>query len=295
VITQDLKRLAIKIQYPGIKQSINSDVDNVASLIKMTGLLPKNMQLKPLLAAAKQQLHDEADYILEGQRMQQYAQIIADDPIFVMPELDEQYSTANILAMTFVDGIAIETLISAAQETRDVVVSNLLRLFFKELFDYQLMQTDPNFANYQYDPDTNKIVLLDFGATREFPSDLVNGYLGLLQGAYKQDKAAVGHAALAIGLTTTVLPKSVQRVVSELCYEACEPLYRDAVYDFGNTDLAARLQAQGMAMGLERTYAHTPPIDAIFLHRKIGGLFLLAIKLKAKVDVKALFAPYAYG
>ena len=58
VITEDLQRLAIKIQYPGIKQSINSDVDNVATLIKMTGLLPKGLDIKPLLAEAKKQLHD---------------------------------------------------------------------------------------------------------------------------------------------------------------------------------------------------------------------------------------------
>ena len=292
VITKDLKRLALKIQYPGIKQSINSDVDNVATLIKMTGLLPKNMKIKPLLAAAKQQLHEEADYLLEARRMGQYAQVIADDEAFVMPQVDEHYSTANVLAMTFLDGVPIESLISAPQATRDHVASQLLRLFFKELFDFYLMQTDPNFANYQYDPDTNKIVLLDFGATREFPAELVEGYLHLLQGAYHQDKQAVASAALKIGLSSEVLPQKVLNVVSELCFQACEPLYGDSPYDFADTDLARRLQEQGMALGLEKSYAHTPPIDAIFLHRKIGGLFLLAIKLKAKIDVRGLFAPY---
>jgi predicted unusual protein kinase regulating ubiquinone biosynthesis (AarF/ABC1/UbiB family) len=292
VITKDLKRLALKIQYPGIKQSINSDVDNVATLIKMTGLLPKNMKIKPLLAAAKQQLHEEADYLLEARRMGQYAQVIADDEAFVMPQVDEHYSTANVLAMTFLDGVPIESLISAPQATRDHVASQLLRLFFKELFDFYLMQTDPNFANYQYDPDTNKIVLLDFGATREFPAELVEGYLHLLQGAYHQDKQAVASAALKIGLSSEVLPQKVLNVVSELCFQACEPLYGDSPYDFADTDLARRLQEQGIALGLEKSYAHTPPIDAIFLHRKIGGLFLLAIKLKAKIDVRGLFAPY---
>jgi hypothetical protein len=81
-------------------------------------------------------------------------------------------------------------------------------------------------------------------------------------------------------------------VVTELCFQACEPLYTASPYNFADTDLPRRLQEQGMALGLEKTYAHTPPIDAIFLHRKIGGLFLLAIKLKAKIDVRALFAPY---
>jgi len=47
-----------------------------------------------------------------------------------------------------------------------------------------------------------------------------------------------------------------------------------------------------MQLGLEKEYAHTPSANAIFLHRKLGGLFLLAIKLKAKVDMQSLFAPY---
>jgi predicted unusual protein kinase regulating ubiquinone biosynthesis (AarF/ABC1/UbiB family) len=293
VITQDLRRLALKIQYPGIKQSINSDVDNVATLIKMTGLLPKNMNIQPLLAAAKVQLHEEADYQLEARRMGQYSQVIAADEAFVMPVVDEQFSTANVLAMTFLDGVPIESLANAPQTTRDHVASQLLRLFFKELFDFHLMQTDPNFANYQYDPDSQKIVLLDFGATREFPAGLVKGYLHLLQGAFHQDKAVLAKATLEIGLSHEALRKDVQDVVSELCFQACEPLYGESPFDFATTDLAARLQEQGMALGLEKTYAHTPPIDAIFVHRKIGGLFLLAIKLKAKVDVKGLFAPYA--
>ncbi len=292
VITQDLKRLAVKIQYPGIKQSINSDVDNVATLIKMTGLLPKSLDIKPLLAEAKKQLHDEADYALEGRYLGQYAAIIENDDAFIMPVLDKEFSSDTILAMSFVDGIPIEQLIDAPQETRDQVMSQLMRLFFKELFDFQLVQTDPNFANYQYDQDTQKIVLLDFGATRTYTSQMAESYRQLMQGASQHDKTKIRQAILDIGLIRQDLPEKVQQNITDLAYMACEPLYGDSPYDFAGSDLSSRLQNQGMQLGLEKEYAHTPSANAIFLHRKLGGLFLLAIKLKAKVNMQSLFTPY---
>ncbi|GAC39695.1 ABC1 kinase family protein [Paraglaciecola psychrophila] len=292
VITQDLKRLAVKIQYPGIKQSINSDVDNVATLIKMTGLLPKGLDIKPLLSEAKKQLHDEADYALEGQYLERYAAVIENDDAFIMPVLDNEFSSDTILAMSFVDGTPIEQLVNAPQATRDQVMSHLMRLFFKELFDFQLVQTDPNFANYQYDQDTLKIVLLDFGATRVYTSQMANSYRQLMQGASEHDKTKIRQAILDIGLIRQDLPEKVQQNITDLAYMACEPLYGESPYDFAASDLSSRLQQQGMQLGLEKEYAHTPSANAIFLHRKLGGLFLLAIKLKAKVDMQNLFSAY---
>jgi predicted unusual protein kinase regulating ubiquinone biosynthesis (AarF/ABC1/UbiB family) len=292
VITQDLKRLAIKIQYPGIKQSINSDVDNVATLIKMTGLLPKGLDIKSLLSEAKKQLHDEADYALEGQYLERYAAVIENDDAFIMPVVDHEFSSDTILAMSFVDGIPIEQLVDAPQATRDQVMSHLMRLFFKELFDFQLVQTDPNFANYQYDEETQKIVLLDFGATRIYTSQMANSYRQLMQGASGHDKTKIRQAILDIGLIRQDLPEKVQQNITDLAYMACEPLYGESPYDFAASDLSSRLQQQGMQLGLEKEYAHTPSANAIFLHRKLGGLFLLAIRLKAKVDMQNLFAAY---
>jgi len=292
VITQDLKRLAIKIQYPGIKQSINSDVDNVATLIKMTGLLPKGLDIKSLLSEAKKQLHDEADYALEGQYLERYAAVIENDDAFIMPVVDHEFSSDTILAMSFVDGIPIEQLVDAPQATRDQVMSHLMRLFFKELFDFQLVQTDPNFANYQYDQENQKIVLLDFGATRIYTSQMANSYRQLMQGASGHDKTKIRQAILDIGLIRQDLPEKVQQNITDLAYMACEPLYGESPYDFAASDLSSRLQQQGMQLGLEKEYAHTPSANAIFLHRKLGGLFLLAIRLKAKVDMQNLFAAY---
>lgn len=73
---------------------------------------------------------------------------------------------------------------------------------------------------------------------------------------------------------------------------ASEPLCHPGVYDFGASDLAVRLRDAGLKLSLDRDFWHTPPADALFLHRKLGGLYLLAARLGARVDVGRLAEPW---
>ena len=69
---------------------------------------------------------------------------------------------------------------------------------------------------------------------------------------------------------------------------ACEPLGHAGEYDFGTSDLGVRIRDASMVLGMDRDFWHTPPADALFLHRKLGGLYLLAARLKARVDIQAV-------
>ena len=80
-----------------------------------------------------------------------------------------------------------------------------------------------------------------------------------------------------------------QEAVIDLFVQGCEPLGHDGIYDFGESRLAERIKEVGLKLSMEQDYWHTPPADALFLHRKLGGLYLLAARLKARVDVRALF------
>ncbi len=285
-ITLEGRMLAIKIQYPGIKKSIDSDVNNVATLIKLAGVVPKTLDTQSLLNEAKTQLHQEADYQREAKMLSAYAANLEGSEHFVVPSLAPELTTMNVLAMDFTNGVSIDALIDAPQETRNTLMTALMTLFFDELFAFKLLQSDPNLANYLYQPDTAKIVLLDFGATRVIPDEIAQGYQALLIAAYHNDHEAMKSAALAIGL---ILPshttEQIDAVVS-IGMLACEAIRADASYDFGESDLVTRLHDCGMALTYELNFWHTPPADAIFIHRKLGGLFLLAKRLKAQVDMK---------
>jgi predicted unusual protein kinase regulating ubiquinone biosynthesis (AarF/ABC1/UbiB family) len=107
--TLDGRELAIKIQYPGVRESIDSDVDNVGTLLRLSGLLPKGLDIAPLLAAAKQQLHEEADYGREGECLLKFRQLLEGSPEFLVPDLAADFSTEHVLAMTYVQGVPIES------------------------------------------------------------------------------------------------------------------------------------------------------------------------------------------
>ena len=283
------EKLAIKIQYPGIRDSIDSDIDNVATLLKVSRLISTNVKFDTLLDEAKAQLHNEADYIHEAAQLKLYQKMVADDQRFKVPKVYEQLSNDSILCMEFVDGITIESVAQYSQTIRNTVASALLELFLNELFHFKLVQTDPNFANFMYQPDTQKIVLLDFGATRAMSDKLSNGYYNLMQGAMNSDKSLMTSAAEQIGFFQDAITSEQKQLVIDIFYQAFEPLRVSGEYGFGSSDLAKRIAVAAKAMSTQQNEWHTPPTDAIFVHRKLAGIYLLAAKLNAKIDVQALF------
>ncbi|MFJ2484769.1 ABC1 kinase family protein [Pseudomonas sp. NPDC087639] len=289
---KDGQRLAIKVQYPGVRESISSDVDNVATLLRMSGLLPHGMDVAPLLQEAKLQLHNEADYLQEAMHLQRFHQLLADSPDFLVPRWYAEFSTSNILVMSFADGVALESLEHAPQTERDRIITLLFALFLREVFEFQCVQTDPNFANYRYQQETGQIVLLDFGATRLYRRNSTEAFRKLLVAGLREDRAAITDAALDVGyFQHETLPKH-RLLLTDLISQACEPLRHQGAYDFAMSDLAGRLRDAGWQLGADRDFWHTPPVDVLLLHRKIGGLYMLAAKLKARVNVRSLFEPY---
>ncbi|WP_310388357.1 AarF/ABC1/UbiB kinase family protein [Roseateles sp.] len=290
--TQDGRDLAIKIQYPGVRKSISSDVNNVALLLRMSGLLPKTMDMAPLLSEAKRQLREEADYHAEAAHLLRFGQLLANDPRFVVPDLHADFTTKNVLAMSYVEGVPVEAMDSAPQAERDQMLTRLVDLLFRELFEFGLMQTDPNFANYRYDRQSQQMILLDFGATRSFTPQFGQAYKDLMAATMAGNHDAMAQAGLAIGYFDGHTQQRHSAAVLDLFAMALEPLCIDGAFDFGSTDMAQRLRDAGMALGLDPDFWHIPPVDSLFLHRKLGGLFLLAARLRARVNVRELALPY---
>ncbi|MFH4601897.1 ABC1 kinase family protein [Vibrio diabolicus] len=284
--------LAVKVQYPGIRKSIDSDVDNVGTLLKVVGLIPESVDYKGLLEEAKKQLHDEADYTREAQFAIRYHDALKEHPHFVVPKIHTESCSDSVLAMEFIDGVPIEHIEHYDQSTRDFVMHSLLELLFRELFEFKMVQTDPNFANYLYIESTRQIGLLDFGATREYSERFSAGYRQAFASVMNNDEQGLNDALEQIGFfSQTILPDQRQAIL-DLVKMACEPMLVDEPYDFKASGLAQKLREAGTILSMEQEYWHTPPADALFLHRKIGGMYLLAARIDAKVNIRQLVQPY---
>jgi predicted unusual protein kinase regulating ubiquinone biosynthesis (AarF/ABC1/UbiB family) len=286
------KKLAVKVQYKGVAKAISSDVDNVALLLKLSGLLPKHINIDSLLEEAKAQLLMEADYLQEASFINNFRGLMIDKE-FVLPEVDKDLSTQSILVMNFIEGVPIDKVETLDQAVRNKVVESLIGLFFEELFSFQLMQTDPNFANYLFQIDTGKIVLLDFGATRKIPTDISIGYLALINSGVQKDENGMIKSARNIGFFKDDIDPAYLTQVLGIFKLACEPLINDENYDFASSGLAERIKEKGLLINSQQEQWHTPPIDAVFIHRKLAGLYLLAAKLKANINIHRLFDKYA--
>ncbi len=206
-----------------------------------------------------------------------------------MPEVITALSSPSVLAMTFIEGQDLDTLACAQQSVRNKAVEQLITLFLHELFTFKLVQTDPNFANYRYQIDEQRLVLLDFGATRELPQHISDGYKRLLAAAINSDRKEVAAAAKHIGYFAEGLAQEYTDNVVDIFLLACEPLRFQGEYDFANSDLAKRIKELGLAMSANSEHWHTPPVDALFVHRKLGGLFLIGATLGAKLDVNRVY------
>ena len=288
----DGRDLAIKVQYPGVRESIDADVDNVATLLRLSNLLPEELDIGPLLAEAKKQLHEEADYVREGRYLTRFGALLADAPEYVIPVLDEEFTTDQVLAMSFVEGKAIETLVDAPQQTRDAAMHLLFKLVLREIFEFGIIQSDPNFANYRYQPDTGKLVLLDFGAAREIDPAIANGYKRLIVAALAGDRDTVREEAMAAGFVGATAVARHRNRIDAMIDVIIGELDRPGKFDFGDRSFVEPLRDQGMGVAADRSAWHIPPTDLLFVQRKISGMALLASRLKVRLDIRALVAEH---
>ena len=284
--------LAIKVQYPGVRASIDSDVDNVATLLRLPGLMPRGMDLSPLLTEAKRQLHAEADYLAEAQHLARFASLLAGSDMFALPTLHDALCTPQVLAMRYMESAPLDSLVDAPQALRDRVATALIDLVLRELFVFGAMQTDPNLANYRYEPKAGRIVLLDFGAVQPIAPALAADFRALARVALEGGDAATRDAMLRIGYFGADTAPHHQALIQSMFATAMGPVRQNTPFDFGTSTLLHTLRDMGLAIGNDRELAHVPPAATLFLHRKIGGMYLMAAKLRARVALRPMVETY---
>lgn len=282
--------LAIKVQYPGVAESIDADVDNVASLLRISNLLPSTLDIAPLLTEAKRQLHEEADYVREAEQMLRYRQLLSGEEAFLIPAPYPEYSGKRILAMDFVPGQSIETLQSESQAVRDRTMGGLLDLVLRELFEFGFMQTDPNFANYRWQPESGRIVLLDFGAARAVPKKTVASYRRLMLAGLAQDHDALRDALIEIGFVSPVTLQRHRPALDGMIDILMAHLGRPGLFDFADRSFVDRVRGHAETIIADKAAWHVPPADTLFVQRKVSGTALLAIRMQARLPLLEMVA-----
>jgi predicted unusual protein kinase regulating ubiquinone biosynthesis (AarF/ABC1/UbiB family) len=285
-ILKDGQKLAVKVQFPGIGRSIDSDVDNVGTLLNLFNFLPEEFDTGLLLSEAKKQLHLEADYLHEAQAISNFQTRLDGDDRVMIPSVIDDLTTSEVLAMEFLDGDPIESVAGMPKGLRNQTAEVLLDIALKEVFEWGMVQTDPNFSNYLFCPESGRIQLLDFGATRTYDSNRRNGLSQLFSACIDGDEVDISRAAQVVGYLGEGDPEDYRHFVIQLLQAVSEPIRCKMNFDFANSDLPQRMNDTVIEMRLKNRYTRLPPMDVLFLHRKLGGLYLLFSRLNAKIDVR---------
>lgn len=290
VLKSNGQRVAVKIQYPGVADSIDSDLSNLAILLTASRLLPKGLFLDKTLANARTELAWECDYIREAECARRFQEFLADETdTFVVPKVYPEASGKQVLTMEYMDGIGVTRKQGFTQEQRDWIGTQILRLCLREITEFRYMQTDPNWTNFLFNSDTQKLELLDFGASREYPEEFIDKYTRLLEAASRSDKKQVIELSVQLGYLTGEESKAMRDAHVTSVLTLAEPFMQSApeVYDFKDQTITERVKSLIPVMIRERL--SPPPEETYSLHRKLSGAFLLCARLGSRVRCRELF------
>lgn len=289
------RSLAMKIQYPDVDKAIDSDLKAIQSFLAMIRVLPADFDTRPIFDEIREMLEQETDYVREAQSTKLYRELIGDDERFVVPEVVDRFSNRRILTTSFEQGVRPDDPLiqSLSQERRNRLAESFLHVYFKELFHWRVVQTDPHAGNYRIrlSPDgRDRFVLLDFGACREYSAEFMNSYRGMIRASILDDRPAFRRAAKELQFLREGDAPELEALFEEFCFMLVEPFKSD-MYDWKNTDLPQRTTA--MVLKILRGHKwRTPPREILFLDRKTGGVFIMMGILGAKLRSRDLILSY---
>ncbi|WP_425917630.1 ABC1 kinase family protein [Acinetobacter sp. TSRC1-2] len=299
--------IVLKIQYPGVAAAIDSDMSLFKNMLKLTRMVPQTREFDQWFDEVREMMHREVNYDIEAATTRRFAERLKDDPRYVVPQIIDEYCTDQILCMTFERGVPINSpvMLSLPQERRNQIGEASLEIAVREIFEWGEMQTDPNFGNYlvrlgNNEDSQDKIVLLDFGAIRQFDEHLLSVARNLIQAGYHHNLDEMVRAMTGYEFFDSI-PQSIKPDMAKVFLLATEAFSTTANnpdlpagvmdeqqrYDWKKSQLHSRVM-QRASKSMASRYFSVPPKEFMFISRKFIGAYTFMTVIDAKTNVRKM-------
>jgi len=281
--------IVLKLQYPGVAASIDSDVALLQSAAqKMNLLAGKRSELTELFEEIRLILHQETDYLAEAQAMKSYAENFRHTPGIIVPRPIEELCRKTVLAMSYHEGKNLKLWAQSAHSSdKQLVGERLMQLFLDEYLTHGLVQTDPNWGNFLVN-STGELVVLDFGATKTYSPEFRQTYRRILTHTMRREKAELLRVSEEFGLIDPREPLEAREAYVHMMDVVLSPFRHQGLFSFAGETYSQDSREATMEFARKLKYS-PPPRQLIFLHRKLGGVFQGLKRLEAKLDLGVIW------
>ncbi len=279
----DGRRVAVKVQYPAIREIVTADLKNLKRLLKSLFAMIFEADFEPLWEEMRDRLLEELDYEHEAENMRVMRELHSDVPEIVIPRVIEDRSSDRVLTMEFVGGIAPREATGERyqRELRDRWGRVLFEFQLRGLFEHRMLHADPNLANFSF-LDDGRVVVYDFGSVKRVPEELARGYARLIEAVLADEREKVPEILAGIGATRGDGTPVELEVLEPYLGLLADIFRRDPEYRFGeDPDLYEKIMDAGMQNFAAATDFRFPS-DVIFVDRSLAGHFGNLMRFGAK-------------
>ncbi len=289
-LLKDGRTVAVKVQYPGVEDTVTQDLQNVKLLLRAVQALARDVMRQKIDTAAlfeelQARLREELDYVLEARNIRMFGSLLRDDPEVAVPEVVTELSSRRVLTMTHLEGYALTDVMAPGvdRELKLWVARKYYALVWRQILEFGVLHTDPHPGNYLVTHHP-QIGILDFGSIRRFPEAVRRAHLKFARGLIDRDDRAIAAAMIALGyLDRNQNPAPMIKVIHILF----EPALVDRVFDPAEYDSVGKATAVSEIAFANKLYKSPP--HSVFLFRALVGLEGIIRQLGCPANYRKLF------
>lgn len=281
-ISHDGIALAVKVQYPGIAETIEADLGNVALLRKMLKVVAPSQDVAGLIAELRERITEELDYRREARNQQMFADYYDGHPTIHVPRIIAEYSTRRVITSELVDGARFAELTTWSQEEKDLVAETIYRFVFRSLYEKHAFNGDPHPGNYLFHGG-GRVTFLDYGLVKHFSDAELKPLIAMSRHlCVERDPEAFRAAMVEAGFLLPDTPLPTDQVVEHMA------VFYDTVREPGprtmTGDYASAVTRRFFDFRSPLAPYVSIPRSYVILQRINLGLFALLGELRATGD-----------